>query len=199
MGGTPLALTGDVAKEEVRNAVRTAIETYGRLDIVVNNAGLMDLMAPVDSLDDEALNWVIDVNLTGPMRMMRAAIPHFLEKGRGVFVTVASIGGLHGCRAGAVYPASKHGMIGLARNVVHMYARKGIRSGLIAPRGVNTEITRGLQINPEGGAFCRAGQVTNTRMGEVDEIARVALFLASDDASFVNGATVVADSGWSAY
>ena len=199
-GGTVLALSGDVAKEEnVRNAVRTAIETYDRLDIVVNNAGLMDRMAPVGEVDDQLWNAILDVNLTGPMRMMRAAIPHFLEQGRGVFVTVASIGGLNGCRAGAAYTASKHGVIGLAKNVGYMYARKGIRSNIIAPGGVNTEITQGLQIDPEGGALCGAGLVTNPRMGEADEIARVALFLASDDSSFVNGATVVADSGWSAY
>ena len=199
-GGRALAGSGDVSKEEdVRNAVRTAVEQYGRLDIVVNNAGLMDRMGGVAVVDDQLWNSIIDVNLTGPMRMMRAAIPVFLDQGGGVFVTVASIGGLHGCRAGAAYTASKHGVIGLAKNVGHMYAKKGIRSNIIAPGGVNTDITSNLQIDPEGGALCGAGLVTNPRMGEADEIARVALFLASDDSSFVNGATLVADSGWSAY
>ncbi|NLX48822.1 MAG: glucose 1-dehydrogenase [Methanospirillum sp.] len=199
-GGRALAVSGDVSKEEdVRNAVRTAVEQYGRLDIVVNNAGLMDRMGGVAVVDDQLWNSIIDVNLTGPMRMMRAAIPVFLDQGGGVFVTVASIGGLHGCRAGAAYTASKHGVIGLAKNVGHMYAKKGIRSNIIAPGGVNTDITSNLQIDPEGGALCGAGLVTNPRMGEADEIARVALFLASDDSSFVNGATLVADSGWSAY
>lgn len=199
-GGRAIAVAGDVSKEEdVQNAVKTAVEKFGRLDIVVNNAGLMDRMAPVGDLDDQVWNSVLDVNMTGPMRLMRAAIPQFLKQGSGVFVTVASIGGLYGSRAGAAYTASKHGVIGLAKNVAFMYAKKGIRSNIIAPGGVNTEITQGLDLHPEGAGIAGSGMATNPRMGEADEIARVALFLASDDASFVNGATVVADAGWSAY
>ena len=199
-GGRAMAVSGDVTREEdIRNVVTAAVETYGRLDIVVNNAGLMDNMAPVGDLDDETWNQIIDVNLTGPMRLFRAAIPVFLKEGRGVFVTTASIGGLFGCRAGTAYTASKHGVIGLAKNVGYMYAKKGIRSNIIAPGGVNTDIVKGIRIHPEGGALCGAGLVTNPRIGEPSEIAKVALFLASDDSSFVNGATIVADSGWSAY
>lgn len=198
-GGKALAVAGDVTNEDdVRKVVTTAVETYGRLDIVVNNAGLMDRMAPIGTLDDETWNSVIDVNLTGPMRMMRAAIPQFLDQGKGTFVTIASIGGLRGGVAGPAYTASKHGVIGLARNVGYMYAKKGIRSNVVAPGGVNTEIATRIEIDPEGGATLGAGMVTNPRMGEADEIARVTLFLASDDSSFVNGAVVVADSGWSA-
>lgn len=195
-----MAVSGDVSKEEdVRNAVRTAVEKYGKLDIVVNNAGLLDRMAPVAEMDDETWNSVLDVNLTGPMRVFRAAIPEMLKNGRGVFVTIASIGGLHGGRAGTAYTASKHGVIGLAKNVAYMYARKGIRSNIIAPGGVNTAISEGIAFNPGGAALSFEGMNINPRMGEPDEVAKVALFLASDDASFVNGATVVADAGWTAY
>jgi NAD(P)-dependent dehydrogenase (short-subunit alcohol dehydrogenase family) len=198
-GGTAIAVSGDVSREEdIRNAVKAAVEKYGRFDIVVNNVGLMDKMAPVGGLDDETWNQIIDINLTGPMRLFRAAIPIFLKQGKGVFVTTASIGGLFGCRAGTTYTASKHGVIGLAKNV-DMYAKKGIRSNIIAPGGVMTDITKGIQMHPEGAVLCGAGLVTNPRMGEPSEIARVALFLASDDSSFVNAATIVADSGWSAY
>jgi NAD(P)-dependent dehydrogenase (short-subunit alcohol dehydrogenase family) len=191
-GGNAIAVSGDVSREEdIRNAVKAAVEKYGRFDIVVNNAGLMNKMAPVGDLDDETWNQIIDINLTGPMRLFRAAIPIFLKQGKGVFVTTTSIGGLYGCRAGTAYTASKHGVIGLAK--------KGIRSNIIAPGGVMTDITKGIQMHPEGAALCGAGLVTNPRMGEPSEIARVALFLASDDSSFVNAATIVADSGWSAY
>jgi NAD(P)-dependent dehydrogenase (short-subunit alcohol dehydrogenase family) len=199
-GGKAIAVAGDVSKEEdIRNVVKAALEEYGRLDIVINNAGLMDTMAPVGDMDDETWNEIIDVNLTGPMRLFRAAIPVFLKQGKGVFVTTASIGGLFGCRAGAAYTASKHGVIGLAKNVGYMYAKEGIRSNIIAPGGVMTDITKGLRMHPGGAALCGAGLVTNPRMGEPSEIARVALFLASDDSSFVNAATIVADAGWSAY
>lgn len=199
-GGKVMALSGDVSKEEdIQNAVRTAVEKYGQLDIVVNNAGLLDRMAAVGDLDDATWNQVIEVNLTGPMRMMRAAVPVFIKQGKGVFVTIASIGGLFGARAGTAYTASKHGVIGLAKNVGYMYAKKGIRSNIIAPGGVNTEIGTGIQFNPEGAAICTSGLNINPRMGEPEEVAKVALFLASDDSSFVNGATVVADAGWTAY
>jgi NAD(P)-dependent dehydrogenase (short-subunit alcohol dehydrogenase family) len=199
-GGRAVAVSGDVSREEdIQNVVKAAMEKYGRLDIVVNNAGLMDRMAPVGDLDDETWNQILDVNLTGPMRLFRAAVPLFLKQGKGVFVTIASIGGLFGCRAGTAYTVSKHGVIGLAKNVGYMYAKKGIRSNIIAPGGVNTDITKGIQMHPGGAALCAAGLVTNPRMGEASEIARVALFLASDDSSFVNAATIVADSGWSAY
>lgn len=199
-GGKAIAVAGDVSKEEdIQNALKAAMEKYGRLDIVINNAGLMDRMDPVGDLDDETWFEILDVNLTGPMRLFRAAIPIFLKQGTGVFVTTASIGGLFGCRAGTAYTASKHGVIGLAKNVGYMYAKKGIRSNIIAPGGVNTDITKGLTMNPEGAALCMGGMATNPRTGEPSEIARVALFLASDDSSFVNAATLVADAGWSAY
>lgn len=195
-GGKAIAVAGDVSKEEdIQNVVKAAVEKYGRLDIVINNAGLMDKMAPVGDMDDETWFEIINVNLTGPMRLFRAAIPIFLKQGKGVFVTTASIGGLFGCRAGTAYTASKHGVIGLAKNVGYMYAKKGIRSNIIAPGGVNTDITKGLRMNPEGAALCMGGMATNPRIGEPPEIARVALFLASDDSSFVNAATIVADSG----
>ena len=199
-GGKAVAVAGDVTREEdVRNAVRTAVTTYGRLDIVINNAGLMDRMDPVADLDDDIWNAVIGVNLTGPMRFFRAAIPEMEKAGGGAFVTVASVGGICGGRAGAAYTASKHGVVGLAKNVAYAYARKGIRSNVIAPGGVSTEILTGKDLNEEGAKIYAAGMATNPRMGEPMEVARLALFLASDEASLVNGAVVTADAGWTAY
>ncbi len=199
-GGKAVAVAGDVTREEdVRSAVRTAVTTYGRLDIVINNAGLMDRMDPVADLDDDIWNAVIDVNLTGPMRFFRAAIPEMEKAGGGAFVTGASVGGICGGRAGAAYTASKHGVVGLAKNVAYAYARKGIRSNVIAPGGVSTEILTGKDLNEEGAKIYAAGMATNPRMGEPMEVARLALFLASDEASLVNGAVVTADAGWTAY
>ena len=199
-GGKAVAVAGDVTREEdVRNAVQTAVTTYGRLDIVINNAGLMERLDPAADLDDDVWNAVIDVNLTGPMRFFRAAIPEMEKAGGGAFVTIASVGGICGGRAGAAYTASKHGVVGLAKNVAYAYARKGIRSNVIAPGGVSTEILTGKDLNEEGAKIYAAGMATNPRMGEPMEVARLALFLASDEASLVNGAVVTADAGWTAY
>ena len=103
-GGKAIAVAGDVTSEDdVQNAVKTAVQTFGKLDIVVNNAGILDKMRPVTELDDDLWNAVINVNLTGPMRVFRAAIPEMEKVGGGVFVTVSSLGGLNQESRGAAY------------------------------------------------------------------------------------------------
>jgi len=200
-GGQAVAFVGDVTSDQqVRNAVKTAVQEFGKLDIVVNNAGLLDKMKPVTELDDDLWNAVLDVNLTGPMRLFRAAIPEMEKTGGGVFVTISSLAGLHGARAGAAYTASKHGDLGLAKNVAFMYANKNIRSNIIAPGGVTTEMGTATEgFSEMGSERCMMGLVTNPRFGTPQEIAQLALFLASDEASLVNGAVVTADAGWGAY
>lgn len=200
-GGTATAVLANVAKEEdVQNMIDTAVNTYGTLDILVNNAGIMDNFVPADKLTDELWERILAVNTTGTMRGIRKALPIFTEKGKGVIINVASVGGLFGSRAGAAYTASKHAVIGLTKNVGFQYANLGIRCNAIAPGGVTTNIGTTMN-NPDPFGMERAmsGSVNNPRSGESEEIAKVALFLASDDASFVNGAVITADSGWTAY
>ena len=199
-GGKAVAVAGDVTREEdVQLAVKTAVQQFGKLDIVINNAGLMDKMTPVDELDDDLWNAVMNVNVTGPMRFFRAAIPEMEKIGGGAFVTISSLAGLYGARAGAAYTTSKHAVLGLAKNVAFMYANRNIRSNIIAPGGVQTEITSTEAFNQVGSERCMMGMVTMPRMGEPEEIAQLALFLASDEASLINGAVVTADAGWGAY
>ncbi|MGZ5561756.1 MAG: SDR family oxidoreductase [Halobacteriota archaeon] len=134
------------------------------------------------------------------MRLFRAAIPEMEKSGGGAFVTVASLGGLKAGIAGSAYIASKHGVLGLAKNVAYMYAKKNSRSNVIAPGGVNTEMGTNVEGNSEMGMErCTLGMGTMPRMGEPEEIAQLALFLASDDASLINGAVVTADAGWGCY
>src|SRR5660398_282566 len=122
------------------------------------------------------------------------------QERRGAFITLSSLGGLHGARAGAAYTASKHGVLGLAKNVAFIYADQNIRSNVIAPGGVNTEINRDMDEWSElGGQQCSICLDTMIRLGEPEEVAQLALFLASNDASFINGAVVAADAGWGAY
>jgi NAD(P)-dependent dehydrogenase (short-subunit alcohol dehydrogenase family) len=175
-------------------------ETYGTLDILVNNAGIMDNFVPAGEVTDELWEKVFAVNVTGPMRAIRKALPIFSEKGSGVIVNIASAGGLLGSRAGAAYTASKHAVVGLTKNVGFQYANLGIRCNAIAPGAVNTNIGTTIY-NPSqfGMERAMAGMNLNPRVGEPGEIAKVALFLASDDSSFVNGAVIVADAGWTAY
>lgn len=200
-GGSATVAVANVAiEEDVQRLIDTAVQTYGTLDILVNNAGIMDGVTPVHELTDELWERVIAVNTTGPMRTIRKALPIFMEKGKGVIVNVASVGGLHGSRAGAAYTASKHALIGLTRNVGFQYAKLGIRCNAIAPGGVQTNIGLGSATPSEFGVDkAMKGIGLNPRFGDPKEIATVALFLASDDASFVNGAVITADAGWTAY
>jgi NAD(P)-dependent dehydrogenase (short-subunit alcohol dehydrogenase family) len=199
--GTAVAVAADVSKEEdIQNLIDTTVKTYGSLDILVNNAGIMDNFVPASELTDELWEKVFAVNTTGPMRAIRKALPLFIKKGSGNIINIASIGGLMGSRAGAAYTASKHAIVGLTKNVGFQYANSGIRCNAIAPGGVNTNIGATInQPNEFGMERATAGMSLNPRMGEAEEIAKVALFLACDDSSFVNGTVITADAGWTAY
>jgi NAD(P)-dependent dehydrogenase (short-subunit alcohol dehydrogenase family) len=200
-GGIAFAIAANVANEaDVQSLIDTTVEKYGTVDILVNNAGIMDNFVPAGDLTDELWERVFAINTTGPMRTIRKVIPIYLEKQSGVIVNIASAGGLMGSRAGAAYTAAKHAVVGLTKNVGFQYAPKGIRCNAIAPGGVNTNIGTSITSpNPFGMERAMAGINLNPRAGEPEEIAKVALFLASDDASFVNGTVVTADAGWTAY
>lgn len=197
-GGEAKAVKVNVAKvEEINNMIDFAVDTYGTLDILVNNAGVMDGMEPVGNIDDEKWDFVFDINTKAVMRAMRKAMPIFLDKGKGVIVNTVSTGGLNGGHAGVTYTASKHAVVGITKNTGFMYANEGIRCNGIAPGGVETNIGSSMKSIDEFGAGRQ--QLTGAlmpRMGQSEEIANVALFLASDESSFVNGTVITADGGW---
>ena len=199
--GIALAVSGNVTKEQdIQNMVDTAVNRYGTLDILVNNAGIMDNFVPAEAITDDLWEKVFAVNVTGPMRAIRKALPIFTKKGAGVIINIASAGGLFGSRAGVAYTASKHAVIGLTKNVGFQYAKMGIRCNAIAPGAVNTNIGATIN-NPNqfGMERAMAGINLNPRVGEPEEIAKIALFLACDDSSLINGASITADAGWTAY
>lgn len=200
-GGTATAVEADVSKEsDVYKLIKAASNTYGTLDILVNNAGIMDDFSPAGDVIDEKWEKIFAVNTMGPMRTIRQAMPIFLEKGAGNIINIASIGGLYGYRAGAAYTASKHAVVGLTKNTAFAYADKGIRCNAIAPGGVNTNIMSSLAaMNEAGMQKAMSGAGFNPRTGEPEDIAKVALFLASSDSDFVNGVVITADAGWTAY
>lgn len=200
-GGTAFAIKTDVAVEEdIQNLIDTTVKTYGTVDILINNAGIMDNMEPAGDVTDEQWERVFTINTTSVMRSTRKILPIFLEKQKGVIVNVASAGGLQGARAGAAYTASKHAVIGFTKNTGFMYATQGIRCNAIAPGGVETNIGTSMTgINPFGASRQQLGMAINPRIGKAEEIAKVALFLASEDSSFVNGTVITADAGWTAY
>lgn len=199
-GGHAIGLKCDVSDEaQVKKMIHAAILEFGSIDVLVNNAGIMDNFTPLERVTDELWKRVMGVNINGPFYISREAIGPMLKKGNGVMIHISSVGGIQGARAGLAYTTSKHALIGMSKNIGFMYAKKGIRSNVIAPGGVNTDIMKNAIPDEEGSALCSSGAGSMPRMGESDEIAKVALFLASDDSSFVNGEVLTADGGWTAY
>lgn len=199
-GGTAVAVKTDVAKEEdIQNMIDTAVSTYGTVDILVNNAGIMDNMEPPADITDQVWERIFAVNTTSVMRATRKVLPIFLAKASGVIINNASVGGLYGKLAGSTYTASKHAVIGFTKSTAYMYAKDGIRCNAIAPGSVETNIASTMtNINEFGVSRTGLFIPLIPRSGQPEEIAGVAVFLASDDSSFVNGAVVVADGAWTA-
>ena len=200
-GGEAIANRSNVAElADIERMFEDTKAAFGKLDILVNNAGIMDGMEPVGEISDEKWDRLFAVNTTGVMRAMRIATNIFLEQGHGVIVNNISAGGLQGGRAGAAYVASKHAVTGLTKNTGYMYAQSGIRCNGIAPGGVKTNISASMTgISQFGAGRQQTGQGTMPRVGEPAEIAQLALFLGSDDSSFINGQVIAADAGWTAY
>jgi len=199
-GGTACCIAADIASNaDVRLVMQYALNAYQTLDILINNAGVMDNFTPVAEVSDELWEKVIGTNLNGPFFTCREAIPLFLEKGFGTIINIASIGGLFGGRAGAAYTASKHALVGLTKNIGYQYAEKNIRCNAIAPGGVNTNIVYGMEPSPFGFERMSAGTGNAPPPANPEAIAELALFLASEKSGFINGAVLTADGGWTAY
>lgn len=199
-GGTAKAVKVNAAQQEdMDGMIDAAIKAYETLDILVNNASMMDGFEAVAEMDDETWNKVLDINTTSVMRSMRKAIPIFRQKGRGNIINIASTTGLNGGHAGAAYTASMHAVVGLTKNTAYMYANEGIRCNVIAPGGIAIHMGVANQnMNSFGLERLRPAHAVMPRIGADSEIAQLALFLASDDSSLVNGAVITADAGWTA-
>ena len=195
--GKILPYQGDISLEEVNNGmIDYAVKECGKLDVLVNNAGIMDEFTPIGELTDELFNKVMAVNLNGPIYAMRKAVQVMLEQEtKGNIVNIASIGGVCGARAGVAYTASKHAIVGATKNTAYMYAGK-IRCNVVCPGGVETEVMNSqTNISQFGVGRIMAGLDTSIPAGKVEDISTAVLYIASDDAKFMTGAEIVIDGG----
>lgn len=202
-GGEVTTLISNVTKEEdVENMIKVATTTYGTLDILVNNAGVMDNFGAVHEVDNAMWERCMKINAEGPFKAMRSAIKNvFLPKGAGVIVNVCSKGGLSGGAAGAAYTASKHALVGLTKSTGFLYSTSGIRCNGVAPGAVMTNIDETINHSKEGMFIGKIfdGLPLSPGIAQPEQIAKAVLFLASDDATFVNGVIISVDGGWGAY
>ncbi|SHH68734.1 NAD(P)-dependent dehydrogenase, short-chain alcohol dehydrogenase family [Anaerosphaera aminiphila DSM 21120] len=199
--GEIIPYVGDVSKDEdIKGVVAMAITKYNRVDVLINNAGILDKMKTASDIDDELWDKILNVNVTGVMKMIREVIPHMVEQKSGSIVNTASVGGLFGGRGGMAYVASKHAVIGMTKHIGFEFQEYGIRCNAVAPGSVATEVFgTGEGVNQSVMEKLNKGVAVLPVLGKAEEIANVMLFLASDEASFVNGAVVVADGGWTAF
>ena len=193
--GRATGVTGDVSTQA--DVDRIVAAAGNRIDVLASVAGIMDGFLPPHELDDETWTRVLGVNLTGPMRLTRAVLPHMMSAHKGSIVNVASEAGLRGSASGAAYTASKHGLIGLTRSTAVFYAASGVRCNAVCPGPVITNID-----GTPRSEF--AMQVIAKHLEALpppatpDDLAAAICWLASDDSRNVNGATLTSDGGWSA-
>jgi NAD(P)-dependent dehydrogenase (short-subunit alcohol dehydrogenase family) len=191
-------IAGDLTFNSTIDAI---VEMAGsKIDVLINNAGIMDEFVPLDELDDELWDRVISVNLTSVMKLSRAVIRKMLVTGGGAIVTTSSGAAFKSGIAGTAYTSSKHGVNGLVKSISTIYGSRGIRSNAVAPGGTKTNIMD-MSKPIKGGTTLQvlgANMANASRTAEPEEVAACILFLASDDASNVNGVIMASDSGWTA-
>ena len=188
-------------RQSVTKAVKSGVSYFGKLDILVNNSGVMDDMAPMAEASDEKYEKVFAVNVYGPMAAMRKSCQVFLEQGNGgCIINISSVGSMHQA-AGPVYCASKAALNAFTTNTAFVYEQENIRCNAIAAGGFQTEIANSMGM-PNMTGYKRYSQVVGLAAhptGDPIEIARAALFLATDEASFISGAILPVDGGWMSF
>lgn len=195
-GGEALGLSIDLSRtDDIAALVQKTLARFGRIDILGNTAGLHD--GYIRSLDtsDEMWDRIFDVNVKAMFRLTNAVLPGMLRQGHGVIVNVASVSGTVAGGGGVAYTASKHAVIGLTKQISFEYGRKGIRVNAVCPGMVETGITREVLADKDSKFFKAVQAVPAGRHAQPDDIAEVALFLASDAARFMHGAAVLVDGG----
>ena len=194
-GAQVLVIACDVSKpEQVEAAIRQVVETFGRLDIAFNNAGVENKAAPVAEIALDEWDRILDINLRGTFVCMKHELAQMVRQGSGVIVNTSSGAGVRGVAGGASYAASKHAIIGLTKSAALDYAKQNIRVNAILPGDIETpmmdrftsgDIQKAIDLEPVG------------RLGKPEEIADAVLWMSADLGGFVTGAAISVDGGWS--
>ncbi len=196
LGGEAMFVRTNVSDPtDVQSMVAQVVEKYGKLDIAVNNAGIGDTTPVAEKEIDEWLK-VINVNLNGVFYCVKFELQEMLKIGKGVIVNMASILGSVGFPTSAAYVAAKHGVVGLTKNVALEYASQGIRINAVGPAFIRTPLLDDLG---EEVLTQLAGVTPQGRLGTPEEVAALVLFLASDEASYINGSYHLVDGGYTAH
>lgn len=210
-GGRAASYPADVSRAaDFDQAITAAVRDLGPLEIMVNNAGVLDGYFNVDEMDEQVWRRVIDIDLTSVFLGCKRALKEMLPRGRGRIVNMASVAGLNGTGGGPAYIAAKHGVVGLTRQMAVVYSSRGITVNCVCPGPILTGLRqhsqailgpgvpdmsgRGVAVSDEQ----IRGLVPAGRRGSVDDVAAAVCYLASDEAGYVTGHSLVVDGGWRA-
>jgi NAD(P)-dependent dehydrogenase (short-subunit alcohol dehydrogenase family) len=186
-------------EKQVAESIEDFVRQHGRLDIAVNCAGILGPTGPLHETSTDAYRELMSVNLDGMFFCLKHQLQAMSKSGAGSIVNISSAAGTVGFPTAAAYTAAKHGVVGLTKTCAIDYAESGIRVNAIAPGGVDTPLIRATTCaTPEGRQMIEALHPVK-RLGTADEIASAALFLASDQASFVTGSVMAVDGGWTTW
>ena len=199
-GGTAIAVRGDAGSEaDIKAAIERAAAEFGRLDAVFANAGVSGGMTPIEAIDEAFWQALLHVNLIGPFMAIKHASPIMRAAGKGSIICTASVAGIRSGAGGIPYSASKAGVISLVQTSANVLYGSGVRVNAICPGLIETGMTAPIYAGArERGTEDKIGQLNPLRRGgEPSEIAHAALFLASDESSYVNGQAIAVDGGLS--
>jgi NAD(P)-dependent dehydrogenase (short-subunit alcohol dehydrogenase family) len=193
--GKGLSVAGSVTDEgHVREVAQRTLDSFGRIDVLVNNAGVGEFGKRIHETDDAMWSTIVDVNMTGVFRMTRAVVPQMLKQGRGAIVNISSVASLVGIPGAPAYAASKGALDALTRALAIDYAQDGIRCNVVNPGLIDTPMAAPLMANPN---LLRPilSHYALRRPGRPEEVASMVLYLASDEAGWVTGGTFTIDGG----
>lgn len=190
-----IAVCFDVASpDDVRDGVERVQSEFGAIEVMINNAGIVDHIAPVTKMSQEGWNRELAVNLGGAFNLLQAVLPGMIEQGHGRNILISSVAAVGGLHRQAGYAASKAGLLGLAKSITLEHARDGITCNAVLPGLIETETVASMP------AQIRDATISITparRLGRMEEVAQLVSFLASDEAGYINGAEIRIDGGLS--
>ena len=199
-GVDALSVQTDVTREtDCKNLIEKTVERFGKIDILVNNAGIGGTTANMNQITMDEWNTVLATNLTAPFVLCKKVIPIMEEQGAGTIVNVASMASTAAGRGGLAYTSAKHGLLGLTRQMSLDHGRTGVRINAVLPGPIATEMIARVLAIPQHPVTMKMGMSPAKRPGEPIEVAQAIAFLASDDASFIHGAALAVDGGYTIF
>jgi dehydrogenase/reductase SDR family member 4 len=195
-GGEAIGVAGQVGnKEDCQHIFDAAMQAFGRVDILINNAATNPVFGPVENTDDRAFNKIMEVNVKAPFELAKLCLPVMQANGGGSIINISSIGGVSPEQGLGIYSVSKAALISLTKVMAHEWGKYNIRANVICPGLIETKFSEALWNNEKILKYFLA-QLPLGRVGQPDEIAGLALFLASDASGYCTGGVFVADGGF---